>query len=263
MLDYHRTNIEILKRENGWRQAAFELPVVPSAALQTARSEPKDVDVLFYGTMSERRGHVLRQLEAMGLKVEAVAGAYGPELAPAIRRARVVLHVHFYESALFPVARILQPVVMGVPVVCEDSVFSELNDWSLSGIVFADYEHLAQACHDLIDSPDRISVRARMALSFAHELDFATPFASVVRALESRARGDALAPPEAERSLSHDEIARILEDEGAALPPEPHAPVHPVQLAERQIGKGRYGKVVLALLLAFSAYSLWNSIKGG
>jgi hypothetical protein len=260
VLDYHGSNIAILQRENGSQQQAFELPLVPSTALQTTGRETRDVDVLFYGTMSERRSHVVRQLQALGLKVEAVAGSYGPELAPAVRRARLVLHVHFYESGLFPVARIVQPVMMGVPVVCENSVFSELNDWSHSGIVYAGYEHLADTCHELLEAPDRMQVRAQMARSFVHQIDFATPFARVVHALESRAQGRQQAL-HGESALSDEEIARILEEEGAELPPEPHAPVPPLKMVERQPGRGPYGRWIVALLLVFSFYTIWLSMK--
>ena len=89
VLDYHSSNVEFLKHENGPNQLALELPLVPSKSLITRGDEEKTTDVLFYGSMTERRAHVLRQLEAMGLKVEVVAGAYGVELAPAIRRAKL------------------------------------------------------------------------------------------------------------------------------------------------------------------------------
>src|SRR5438093_1263402 len=77
----------------------------------------KTVDVLFCGTMSERPARVLEQLEAAGLKVEAAAGADGEAIAPAMRRARLVLHVHDHERAPFPVTRVVQPVMLGVPIV--------------------------------------------------------------------------------------------------------------------------------------------------
>jgi len=186
VLDYHGSNVAMLKRENGGRQIAFELPVVPSGNLVVSGPEAKDIDVLFYGTMSERRVKLLREIADLGLKVGAVAGSYGIELVPAVRRAKTVLHVHFYETRLFPTARVLQPLAMGVPIVCETSVFTGLNDWSRSGIVFADYEHLPRTCAELLASPDRGASRAKMAREFALQLDFATPFREVVRAFEDR-----------------------------------------------------------------------------
>jgi hypothetical protein len=254
VLDYHASNVELLKRENGTRQLAFELPVVPSTSLVTASDEPKSVDVLFYGTMSERRSHVIAQLEAMGLKVELVAGAYGHELAPAVRRARLVLHVHYYEQALFPVARVLQPVMMGVPVVCETSVFSELNDWSHSGIVFADYAHLAETCRDLLDAPERMGQRARMSRDFVQHIDFATPFQRVVRAFEAlplRARMPAEeAPKRDDGVLTNAEIEAILAAEGAS-PLEADQPAPHLQVVRREPGQGKFGKWLAWLLVLF------------
>lgn len=218
--------------------------------------------MLFYGTMTERRMHVLERLRAMGFKAEGVAGAYGVELAPAVRRAKIVLHVHYYETGLFPVARIAQPVMMGVPVVCETSVFSDLNDWSESGIVFTGYEHLAETCAEFLEAPERMAVRARMARSFVRGLDFATPFASVVQALEARAAGAAhVATLASDECLSDAEITRILEEEGAGLAPESHAPVQPVPLVQREPGKGPHGKWIVALLIIFSIYTIWMSMR--
>lgn len=253
VLDYHASNVEQLRRENGPGQLAFELPLVPSESLVTTGDEAKSADVLFYGTMSERRSRVIEQLESMGLKVELVAGAYGHELAPAVRRARIVLHVHYYEQALFPVARVLQPVMMGVPVVCETSVFSELNDWSHSGIVFADYAHLAETCRDLLDAPERMAQRARMSREFVRHIDFATPFERVVRAFESmpfRARMPADEPKRQDGALTDAEIEAILAAEGAS-PPEADQPAPQLQMVQREPGQGHYGKWIAWLLVLF------------
>lgn len=253
VLDYHASNVEWLRRENGARQLAFELPLVPSASLVTSGPEVKSVDVLFYGTMSERRAQVLRELEAMGLNVEVVAGAYGHELAPAIRRAKLVLHAHFYETKLFPIARVLQPVAMGVPIVCETSVFSELNDWSRSGIVFADYEQLAETCRDLLGSPERMARRAQLAREFARHMDFATPFARVARAFEALHLRRDIADDEPAREpglLTDAEIEAILAAEGAS-PPEADQPAPQLAVVQRQPGQGLLGRWLAWLLIAF------------
>ncbi|HEY8047921.1 MAG TPA: hypothetical protein VIE63_02025, partial [Ramlibacter sp.] len=253
VLDYHGSNVEVLLRENGARQLAFELPVVPSGNLATTAGEARSIDVLFYGTMNERRAHVLRQLEGMGLAVEAVAGAYANELAPAVRRARLVLHAHFYETGLFPVARVLQPSVMGVPIVCETSVFSELNDWSHSGIVFAAYEHLAETCAELLSSPERMQRRAQLVRDFVRQIDFATPFANVVRAFESlplRVEVTEEPEPPVDGVLTDAEIEAILAAEGANLP-EAGQPAPKLQVVQRQPGQGPLGRWIAWLLIAF------------
>jgi hypothetical protein len=265
VLDYHSSNVAFLKRENGPRQLAFELPLVPSDSLATSGDDSKTVDVLFYGTMSERRAKVLRELEAIGLKVEVVQGAYGRELAPAVRRARLVLHVHYYESGLFPIARVLQPVVMGVPIVCETSVFSDLNDWSHSGVVFADYAQLAPACRELLEAPDRMARRAQMVRDFVRRIDFATPFAPVARALGSLALRKDLPAEDAtatarEGALSDEEIEAILALEGAS-PPDADQPAPQLAVVRREPGQGSFGKWVAWLLIAFIILGAINAYR--
>jgi hypothetical protein len=261
VVDYHSSNVEYLRSRHPG-QRAFELPLVPSpsVAFEIAAAE-RVVDVLFFGSMNERRAALLNQLKAAGLTVEVVAGAYGDELAPAVRRARLVLHVHYYDTALFPVVRMLQPVAAGVPVVCETPVFSQLSDWSRSGMVFAPYEELVRACVRLLASPDEQRERASQAQAFARTLDFAGPFE---RALESLIHASTAAPgragiaPDDDRPLSTEEIEAILLQEGGA-PPEGQ-PV-PVQLAMREPGQGRFGRWIVFLLIVFSCWTIWQTMR--
>ena len=259
VLDYHSINIDVLRRENGAKQLAVELPLVPSESLATSGNEEKTTDVLFFGTMSDRRAHVLREVEAMGLKVEVVQGAYGAELAPAIRRAKLVLHVHYYERALFPVARFLQPTVMGVPIVCEESVVSELGDWSHSGIVFARYEDLADACREMLDSPERMARRVEITREFVQHIDFETSLERVVRAFESlpfhasaviEEEAPALPADGEDRPLSDEEIEAILLAEGAS-PPAADQPAPRLDVVRREPGHGHFGKWIAWLLVFF------------
>lgn len=265
--DYHSRNVALLRAENGPQQQVVELPIVPSPGLAVEAGEPveKSVDVLFFGTPNARRDAVLEQLKAAGLTVETVAGAYAHELAPAVRRARVVLHVHFYESAYFPIARMLQPVACGVPVVCEDSVFSEQNDWSCSGMLFAPYGELVAACVRLLSSPQEQRERAQAAQHFARGIDFAGPLQRLLDAFDARAAATAApAPPLADedpdRPLSDEEIEAILAREASELP-EAGIPVPEVPVVKREPGQGRYGRWVAWALIVFSLFTIVQSMR--
>ena len=183
--DYHTANVEYLRAANGAAQRVHEIAVVPGASAVFARNaelEPS-VDVLFFGTPNPRRERIFEGLRAAGLTVEVVSGSYGWELTPAIQRARLVLHVHYYATRLFPVARMLQPVASGVPVVCETSVCAALNDWTGSGIVFADHEHLVQSCVELLAQPARQLQAVRRNLRHARRIDTATPLRALIGSL--------------------------------------------------------------------------------
>ena len=173
--DYSSANVEHLRRVNGGAQRVHEIPLVPGPSVVFTRDadvEPS-ADVLFFGTPNPRRERIFEGLRERGLSVELVTGAYGWELTPAIQRARIVLHVHFYETRLFPVARMLQPLACGVPIVCESSVCPALSDWSNSGIVFADYERLVPTCAELLADPARQLAAVRRSLRHARRIDAA------------------------------------------------------------------------------------------
>lgn len=176
VLDYHYKNIEFLKSINGSNQCAMELPIVPSSSLITTGNETSDIDVLFYGTLSHRREVILKELECMGLKVERVVGSYGNHLTSVIRRSKLVLNIHFYETKLFPVTRILQPAIMGIPIVCETSVFSAKNDWSQSGIVLSEYSNLVETCVSLVQNSIQRETSANKVKEFCKSIEFTQEF---------------------------------------------------------------------------------------
>lgn len=186
--DFSTANVEFLRAANGAAQRVHEIAVVPASSVVFACDDDASpsVDVLFYGTPNERREHIFTGLRAAGLTVEAVNGAYGWELTPALRRARLVLHVHYYETRLFPVARMLQPLASGVPVVCERSVCPALGDWSNSGIVFADYDDIVPACVELLAQPARQLQAVRRSLQHVRRIDTATPLRALIDGLTGR-----------------------------------------------------------------------------
>jgi SAM-dependent methyltransferase len=99
---------------NAARYAAFGLP--PPAAVVPVGYVPEwtrivpaaqpDIDVLFYGSLNERRLGILKELRAAGLRVEPHFGVYGPVRDALIGRAKVVLNIHFYEAQIFEAARV-------------------------------------------------------------------------------------------------------------------------------------------------------------
>jgi len=308
VVDYHSANVAWLQRANGEAQQVLQLPLVPGPSVvhPAPDTDAKSVDVLFFGSPSPRRERIIGRLREAGITVETVAGAYAHELAPALRRARLVVNVHFYDTGLFPVTRILQPVANHIPIVCETSVFSDGADWSASGILFADYDAIAAACIVLLKSDREMRERAQRARRFAAQIDFATPFRALVKAMamrmvqvpvavpataprpvrparppqpESMLPPMPLAPPVpmAKSAAVHErapalpldadespadtaEIEAILAREATRLPLEAHLQPPPIKLAEREPGKGRYGLWIVALLLVFSLYTIWQSM---
>jgi hypothetical protein len=70
------------------------------------KADPQDIDVLFYGSMNERRAKVVHDLEAAGLNVVTVFGCYGAERDALIARSKVVLNMHYYTPGAFEAVRV-------------------------------------------------------------------------------------------------------------------------------------------------------------
>ena len=70
------------------------------------KADPQDIDVLFYGSMNQRRAKVIKELRRSGLYVAAPFGIYGAARDALIARSKVVLNMHYYEPGEFESVRV-------------------------------------------------------------------------------------------------------------------------------------------------------------
>jgi SAM-dependent methyltransferase len=151
--DYSTRNIALLRQKGITDIHHLPLGYVPE--LERIHPAPiQDIDVLFYGSINERRQRVLDDLRARGLRVEQVFGLYGAERDALVARAKIVLNVHFYESKIFEVARVSYLLSNGTCVVSETGSDPAENEFA-EGLAFAPYESLADTCIALADDPAR------------------------------------------------------------------------------------------------------------
>ena len=126
VVDYNAGNIA------AYTQHADDVPVFPllyAPYLKPAHSaalEERPLDVLFIGSMNERRKAMLARIEAQGVKVSLFdAPLYGPERDAIILQAKVVFNAHFYPSSRFEQARVSHCLSLGTPVVSERTALTD------------------------------------------------------------------------------------------------------------------------------------------
>ena len=104
--DYAKRNIASLGKL-ALARPAVHVPIgyVPQLT-RIPRNPVQDIDVLFYGSVNERRARVLDQLRSRGINTQAVFGVYGAARDSLIARAKVVLNLHFYEASIFEIVRV-------------------------------------------------------------------------------------------------------------------------------------------------------------
>ena len=125
-------------------------------------AKTKDFDVLFYGSQVDRRQKILTALQNAGLKVAHLFGAYGRERDEAISRSKLVINMHYYQSAVFEIVRVSYLLANGVCVLTEgDPEEPDLNPF-VGGLAIEPYERLVERCVALVnDDRERMTLGAR------------------------------------------------------------------------------------------------------
>lgn len=114
------------------------------------KSESEDIDVLFYGSVNDRRKKILVDLENQGLKVKHLFGVYGKERDEYISKSKVILNMHFYSTSIFEIARVFYLLSNKKAVVSEITPNTEVPNFLKDVLCFAPYESLVDKCVEII-----------------------------------------------------------------------------------------------------------------
>ena len=173
--DYSLENIAFLA---GQGISAKHLPLGYHPALERITPAPrKDIDVLFYGALSERRRTVLDALAEAGLRVRALFGVYGGERDEAIARAEIVLNVHQFSMQVLESVRIsylFNNAVFVLSELCGANPYPEapLSQWP--------WEKLVEGCRQMLAMREE---REAMRLGAARAFRRHYPMTALLRAV--------------------------------------------------------------------------------
>lgn len=149
--DYSRSNVAALAAAG--IDVAAVLPLGYAPVLSRIPPAIEDIDVLFYGSLNERRAVVLRELTRRGLRVKHLFGVYGQARDAWIARARIVLNMHYFEAKVFEAVRVSYLLANRRFVVSErGSDPAEAADYA-GCLAFSDYETLADTCEHYLAQP--------------------------------------------------------------------------------------------------------------
>lgn len=184
--DYSFLNKETLVGYGKNPKEVVILPVVPTPSIKykVAAATEGTHDIVFFGSANERRDKMLERLREEGMSAGHVGG-FSQKLAPYIKAAKIVLHVHYYSTNMFPAIRFLQPLAYGIPIVCERSVLPRDQGWDESGIVFTDYEEIPAECKKLLDDPQRQRAIKAQYTKFLNSIDVETPWKDLLKKVKT------------------------------------------------------------------------------
>lgn len=113
-------------------------------------SPVKDIDVLFYGSLNQRRADILRSLQQAGLGVAHLFNVYGRQRDAAIARSKVVMNIHHYSSNVFEIVRVSYLLANRVCVLTEgDPADPDMKPF-IDGLAVEPYDRLIERCMQLV-----------------------------------------------------------------------------------------------------------------
>ena len=129
----------------------FHLPIgyVPELT-RIPRAPRQDIDVLFYGSVNERRGQILAGLKAGGLVLKWLFGVYGAERDAFVARSKVVLNMHNFENKVFEIVRVSYLLANRKAVVSEISDTTAIEPDMMDAVAGVRYDGLVDCCRRLV-----------------------------------------------------------------------------------------------------------------
>lgn len=151
--DYAPANVQVLARDG---IDAVHLPIGWMPQMRRIGEAPlRDVDVLFYGSLYERRQSVLEALHARGMQLKVLFNVYGAERDAWIARSRIVLNFHGYDACLFEAVRVSWLLGNAACVLAERGADPVLECDFAAAVEFTDYGNLPDACTALLQDSER------------------------------------------------------------------------------------------------------------
>jgi hypothetical protein len=120
-----------------------QLARIPKAPVQ-------DIDVLFYGSITERRLAMFDQIRERGLELVTLFRVFGTERDEYISRSKVVLNMHNHASEIFEIVRVHYLLSNSVAVVSEVNASTSIPDGYREAVAGVPYESIPDECVRLV-----------------------------------------------------------------------------------------------------------------
>jgi hypothetical protein len=148
IFEYSPSGMHYLSQTGMGGKIAY-LPPSFHRSLESFRpDENPDIDVLFFGSFSDRRNKILNELRSRGLKVVHAFGVYGRELVHHMKRAKIIINIHCVDGI-----STLETVRISLALANRCFVISEIGDHNPygAGVVYADYDNLVSTCIEYLN----------------------------------------------------------------------------------------------------------------
>lgn len=121
---------------------------------------PKPIDVLFVGSITERRKKALDDLFKRTPDSVVAFDVYGEKRDELYSQAKIILNMHAYDTKIFEIVRCSYLMANKMCIVSEVGDDEDIEAPYRDGIAFCEYDRLIDKCLELLERPDE---RERLA----------------------------------------------------------------------------------------------------
>jgi hypothetical protein len=114
--DYSSVNLALIEHNNKTIIEFF----YEKKLFRIIPAQNKKIDLLFYGSLNDRRTQILKALEQKGVFVRVATNLYGKERDDLLSQSHAVLNLHYYDSQIFQQIRCFYPLINSIPVISEN-----------------------------------------------------------------------------------------------------------------------------------------------
>lgn len=117
---------------------------------------PKDIDVLLYGAINDRRKKIVEDLQNAGVNALAFSNLWGLDRDRMIARSKIILNVHYYYPGIQEIIRLGYLWANKKCVVCECNDNTSIHPGYEDACIYAPYDEIVGKVYGLLKAPQAI-----------------------------------------------------------------------------------------------------------
>jgi len=136
------------------------------------KDEREDIDVLFIGSLSDRRSKILYEISQLNINVKHLFGIYGHERDKIISRSKLLLNMHYHDIGSLEHVRIFYYLINSKPFLSEKSDDEQENEIFKNAICLAEYKDLPWRALELLNNNNELKKYAKIGHKFIKQQKF-------------------------------------------------------------------------------------------
>jgi len=163
--DYSQKNVDKLKELGVKNIHHVPIGYVPELSY-FERGYNRDIDILFYGSVNERRAKIIEKLkEVPNLNFQIVHHVYGEERDNLISRSKLVINLHNHDTEILEMVRVSHLIQNRIPVLCERNANTEVPDYVENSVLTSTYDNFVETALNLLKNTSELDASAEKALN--------------------------------------------------------------------------------------------------